>query len=87
MPKLPIVTDAELTALHVNADDLVMEMQDYIARIDKGYVNRLESSLATARAFALIARTASELTHRLLMLTELQEQKDQLAALRKQVNG
>lgn len=87
MPKLPNVTDAELTALHVNADDLVMEMQDYIARIDKGYVDRLENSLATARAFALIARTASELTHRLLMLTELQEQQDQLAALRKRVNG
>ena len=86
MPKLPNVTDAELTAAHVAADDFLMEMQDHIARIGKGYVDDIENPTAMARSYALIAKTAGELTHQILMLAELQKQRSELAALRQAVN-
>jgi hypothetical protein len=83
MPKPSNVTDAELTACNVAADDLLMEMQDYIARIENGYIDQIERPIATARAFALIAKTASDLTLKLLMRAEIQQQHAALETLRK----
>ena len=82
MAKLPNVKDAELIACHVAADQFLTEMQDFVFRIEKGYVDKIETPMETARAYALIAKTASDLTHKILVRAELQKQREELESLR-----
>lgn len=82
MPKQPNVTDADIIACHVAADNFLMEMQDIAGRIQKGYVDRIEDPVAAAREFTLIARAASNMVVMLLFVDQTQKQKDEIAALR-----
>lgn len=85
MPKQKNVTDAEITACHAAAGGLLAVMQDLTDRMDKGYVDRINNPTSAAKEFALIAREAAGMASRLLAVDEMQKQKDELDALRRQV--
>lgn len=82
MPKMDKVTDAEIKACHIAADDLLSEMHDFINRMEKGYVDRLEDPANDARQFALIAQAASTMVCKILSHGEMQRQRDELNKLR-----
>lgn len=82
MGKLKNVTDAEIIACHVSAEDFLMEMHDLSDRMEKGYVDRVENPAAAAKSFALFARAASDMAVQLLILDNLQKGRDEIAALR-----
>jgi hypothetical protein len=85
MAKLRNVTDAEIIACHVGADSFLMELQDFLHRINAGAVDHIEHPAESARSFALIAREASSMAAVLLMQARLQEQRAEIAKLRSQV--
>lgn len=86
MGKLKNVTDAEVVACHVGANDFLMEMHDLGDRLEKGYVDRIENPTMDAKAFMLIARAASNMAVHLLLVADMQKQKDEIAALKAGLN-
>jgi len=87
MPKLPNVTDAEIIACYVAQNAALDEMQDFADRIQKGYVERIENPVSTAKNFAVIARAANDMAVRILLVAEMQQQRDELNAQRDALNA
>ena len=83
MPKLDKVTNRELQEIYDSLDGPLIAMQEMSNRMDKGYIDRIDSPAEIARQFALVAREASAMTAQLLMLDRLQRQMDELERLRK----
>ena len=81
MPKLKNVTVQELAALKETSDNLLMELHDINERIEKGYVDRLESSAELAQHFNAVTRACAQMTSLLLLRLAMDEQKAGLEAL------
>lgn len=85
MPKLPNVTDAEIIACSVAQDAALGEMHDFIDRLQKGYVDRIDNPVEAAKAFAIIAEAASAMTKQLLIIDSMQKQRDELDTLKRAI--
>jgi hypothetical protein len=85
MARAPILTHAQIVDCVRECDDLIMTMQDYSNRIDKNAVDRIGNPDDHAWNFVILARTASDMAGKLLMLDKLQKQKDEIERLKSQL--
>lgn len=87
MAKLKPVTDNELSACIASTDDALMAMHDLTHRVNHGAVDRLELVERHAKAFALLARAAADMTVMMLARLAVQRQTDELNRLKAEADG
>lgn len=87
MPKLPNITNAELKSIVTYSETALDDMHAIIDRMEKGYVDRMEQPLETARHFAQLATAAARTASLVLYMADHQRQKDELEALKQKTRA
>jgi hypothetical protein len=82
MPKLKNLSSDDIAAIFADSEDMIQRLWEAADKIEKGYVDRLETVSEYARSSNALAMASTTLTARLLIKAEMQKRDDDIERLR-----